>query len=503
MIIVFIVLLLTLFLLSYVLPVDLSQKTLGSARFSTGSVLKKESNGFVIDGVHALDLKNSFRMGALLASTGSGKTTSVLVPSIIKNADHGLNIIALDPKHELHELTNWILEKRGYNVHVLDLDNVEYSISFNPVRNCKTENALRELAGDLYQISHGSSSSSDAIWSIGAKNLISIYLSCMLNMPSRYKCLDTLITLLSHTEDGTPRCEYFVQAYGGNAELQKFATFQRQDVKVKMGYLSTALAALHGLDTLNIRSLSAGDTFDFSELRSEKTALFLKLPAGSNSSGMYQSLFFTQLFRYLLRTDVQKEDRPILMYLEELPSIAKISLLPKAKMLLRSKRVGICSVAQNIEALEAVYGKQDTNTILANSNSLIALPGIRDERTLRYLSILMGEQTVESYSMNSNQVRMDKKPLLNMSETRTMDFGLFIHGNHQPEKITPQPIYMNQELMKLANLISVDERLTPIEVIETEKKNDCKKFISPDMDELINARNIEKEQKLEHILSSK
>jgi|GEM_PF-6676649 len=468
----------------------------GSAHFKSKSksMLSTDHNGIAI-GDSRLSLEVSYMHAILLAPTGQGKTTRLVLPSLISHLhDCKSNILLIDVKSEMTQMLSPVYEKNGYKVLTLDFDNPSSSFGYNPLAQCKTEDDIKQLAHDLYAISTSKSKASEAIWAIGAKKLISIGLSCILNAPDpKLHTIDALIKLLSMLENGTLKAEYFVRTNAPDEDVwERFQSFQNLETKIKLGYTASAQASLDIWDLKSIRHLTSFDTFPLDKLRKEKVAIFLKLRTGTSSKyGAFLSLFFTQLFRHLLNTPLSKNDRPLFLYLEEFQNIKRIPMFEKSIALLRSKKVSVTCITQNISAIDYVYGKEISNTILANTNTLIALPGIREERTLAYLEKLMGHKTEEFYV--SGRLQLSRRSLMTQSEIRRMNHCLLIHGNNQPEKFSPIPIYKNQELMDKAGLVSIDGEIrykdpnyTPknINTLPPYEPVTIKKMLEPEKEEI-------------------
>ena len=67
----------------------------------------------------------------IIGSTGSGKTTQVIVPSAISIADSGAGMILFDPKGELYKLLSPYLEAKGYTCRLLDYTDPSSGACFN------------------------------------------------------------------------------------------------------------------------------------------------------------------------------------------------------------------------------------------------------------------------------------------------------------------------------------------------------------------------------------
>ena len=69
----------------------------------------------------------------VIGSTGSGKTQTVIFPTVKILARHGESMIITDPKGEIYEETGTMLRKRGYQVLVLNFRDPQKGNSWNPM----------------------------------------------------------------------------------------------------------------------------------------------------------------------------------------------------------------------------------------------------------------------------------------------------------------------------------------------------------------------------------
>lgn len=87
-----------------------------------------------------------------------------------------------------------------------------------------------------------------------------------------------------------------------------FKGFINQSEKTLQGMISQAKMALSILTDPDIAALTSKGTFDFAQLRNEKTALFLVFPQNRVSYyALLANLFYTQLFHFCLddRVDIR------------------------------------------------------------------------------------------------------------------------------------------------------------------------------------------------------
>ena len=93
---------------------------------SAGGVplILKENEAWVDDGeYHTL----------VIGATGSGKTQTVIKPTVKLLAKNGESMIITDPKGEIYESTASMLREKGYDVQVLNFRNPQAGSGWNPL----------------------------------------------------------------------------------------------------------------------------------------------------------------------------------------------------------------------------------------------------------------------------------------------------------------------------------------------------------------------------------
>ncbi|MGN0611750.1 MAG: type IV secretory system conjugative DNA transfer family protein, partial [Ruminiclostridium sp.] len=114
----------------------------------------------------------------IFGATGSGKTRTLVLQSIIFTAMAGEGIVVNDPKGEIYYYTHRVLQSLGYEVIVMDLQNPEKSCSKNllqpiidAVNEKKTDKAQR-ATWDLIEMLVPKSDKGEPIWTNGEKAII-------------------------------------------------------------------------------------------------------------------------------------------------------------------------------------------------------------------------------------------------------------------------------------------------------------------------------------------
>ena len=82
--------------------------------FEQNKLFSSSNKGLLLDGKNKrLSVKESFNHLALISRTGGGKTTSYVIPNILKLADNKNSMIITDISGELYDQTSGYLKSKG------------------------------------------------------------------------------------------------------------------------------------------------------------------------------------------------------------------------------------------------------------------------------------------------------------------------------------------------------------------------------------------------------
>lgn len=458
-----------------------------SSRYGTAKILNWHpsllwfNKGLVIDGERRISVRKSNQHLLLCSPTGVGKTTVYTFSNLLK-LDHSMCVT--DVKGELYEVCSGYLEQKGFTIRVLDLENIGQSVLFNPLKRIQTEDEIKSFASSLFQMA-ADGSKTESIWRNGAINLIEVLIRCLMNTENqKYANLANIIYLLNSIDltDNAKRLDEFVAQYAPDDEtFDKWSFFLKQEEKIKAGQLSGAQNVLSPFDTKNIKLLTQNDSIDFSELRDKKTCLFLKVPVGkSKEFAPILTLFYGQLFDHLLTDKIDASSQNVFFLLEEFGNLLRISNFSQVVSLIRSKRVSLSIICQDIEQIDHIYGSSVSQTITSNCGSFVVFPGIKSERTHRVLELLLGTATYHEEDESGN-IHVNARKTMDAFEVRTMkkNRGLYIYNDLPAIKLRMKPIFKNKMLMFKAGIKSRRGRLIPTypPVIITPRENEKVEYV--------------------------
>ena len=185
----------------YQIHVSLSEKNFnagqrGVARWTTNKEIKEQykeipdrdytfpgAGGTIISRIgRKLYIDQSPTNNLIIGITRSGKGEMFVFPSIdvYSRAEEKTSLVVCDPKLELYKGSKKTLERRGYQVYLLNLDDPLHSMGFNPLEQIKEEYlkkhyAEAELLAQSFSFSifnPNSPTNTDAFWQDTASSLL-------------------------------------------------------------------------------------------------------------------------------------------------------------------------------------------------------------------------------------------------------------------------------------------------------------------------------------------
>ena len=156
--------------------------------------LKKLPTGSGVSGSYYIvqDTVNSLVIG--ITRSGKGEMFVNPLVDIISRAEVKGSMVTHDPKGELFTMSYETLRKRGYNVQVLNLDNMNRSMSYNPLAAAiefakrgnieKTQQYVNSVSTAIYKKSksEGSSGGNESFWEDSSISLLNALILALIGI---------------------------------------------------------------------------------------------------------------------------------------------------------------------------------------------------------------------------------------------------------------------------------------------------------------------------------
>ena len=383
--------------------------------------------------------------------SGAGKTRFYCKPNLMQA---NTSFVILDPKGEIVRDVGNLLEKKGYEIKVLDLISMEKSHCYNPFVYLQSDNDIQRLVTNLFKsTTPKGSQSNDPFWDTAASMLLLaliFYLHyeappdeqnfAMVMEMLRYGAiedeedtrpspLDNLFSDLEYENPDHIAVKYYHSYHSGSAKTLK-------SIQI------TLAARLEKFNLESLASLTSTDELDLNTLGEKKTALFALIPDNDTSFNFLVSILYTQLFQQLFFSadHIHGGSLPIPVHflMDEFANVSLPDDFDKILSVMRSRSVSVSIILQNLAQLKALFEKQ-WESIVGNCDEFLYLGG-NEQSTHKYVSELLGKATIDTNTYGKSEGRsgsystnyqISGRELLTPDEVRMLDNQyaiLFIRG---------------------------------------------------------------------------
>ena len=389
----------------------------------------------------------------IIGTTGSGKTTTFISPTIqiLANTKSKPSMLISDPKGELYALHAKSLLKRGYDVKVLDLRNPYCSIRWNPLEkpfemyqemlsldnkvsvneeegyyifenkiyydkdelNAVIQVKKQELFDEVYEDLNDICSvlcpvknKSEPIWESGAKNFILAITLAMLEdsekpnneMTKEKFNFFNIMKIATNTQND---CEDLMEYFKHRSPISKSVSLSKQVLdasdKTRGSYLSTIFDKLSMFSDMSICSLTSANEIDFAEISTKPTALFLQIPDEKETRHTLAAMVILQAYKALVAKANTYPDlslpRSVYFLLDEFGNLPQVHKLEQMITVGRSRKIWLALVVQSYAQLAKVYDEKSADIIKSNCNIQIFI-GTTDQKTIEEFSKKCGNYSI-------------------------------------------------------------------------------------------------------------
>ena len=366
----------------------------------------------------------------VIGATGSGKTQTVIFPTVNVLAKKRESMIITDPKGEIYENTSNMLREKGYNVLILNFRDPQQGNAWNPLslpyRIYKSGNQdkaielLDDLAANiLYEEKSGNA---DPFWEKTSADYFSGLALGMFEDTTEDKVnLNTISLMTTVGEEkfggGTYIKSYFETKDPSSAAYTNASGTIMAPNETKGSIISVFKQKIKLFASReNLSEMLSHSDFDLKTIGEKPTALFIVIQDEKKTYHSLVTILLKQCYETLISVAQEHGGKlPIRtnFLLDEFANMPPLKDITTMITAARSRQVRFTMIIQNFAQLDQVYGKENAETIKGNCGNIIYL--ITTElKALEEISKMCGEVKSKKDDKTAST------PLVTISELRRM-----------------------------------------------------------------------------------
>ena len=326
----------------------------------------------------------------VIGSTGSGKTQTVIKPTVKLLAKAGESMIITDPKGEIYEATANMLRDKGYDVQILNFRDPQNGSSWNPLampyRMYKSGNQDKaiELLDDLALniLYDESSNNSDPFWEKTSADYFSGVALGLFEDANEDEININSISLMTTVGE---------EKFGGSTYIKEYFSFKDPAGAAAINASSTINAPTDTKGSIlsvfrqkiklfasreNLSEMLSHNDIELADIGRRKTALFIIVQDEKKTYHSLVTILLKQCYETLI--DVAQENGGELpvrtnFLLDEFANMPPLKDVTTMITAARSRHIRFTMIIQNYAQLNQVYGKENAETIRGNCGNIIYL----------------------------------------------------------------------------------------------------------------------------------
>lgn len=366
----------------------------------------------------------------VVGASGSGKTRKILMPYTLSCIRKNENLVIHDPKGEINRYMYRELEKKGYEVIVLDYRRPLRGDRYNPLeypsKIYKEGNTSR--AAEMFQafsetMFSDRKSEKDRFWDLTAASYMTgLSLLQAELLPEKECTINHLYDLHIQGDGKYGRSKYIIEYYNRpgakDAPSYKLAAPAINAPSDTQGGLYSVYTSCLTPFVLNedIIDATANSTFDVRDLVEKKCAVFIITKDEGSVYNKLISATIDQMYERLI--DIAEEEydgrlpRRINFILDEFGNLAAINNMSGKITAGRSRNIRWLIVCQSMDQLRLLYENKGASIIFGNCANLVYLYST-DIMLLQRISAMCG--------LYSDELTGAKHPLMSMDHLRYLN----------------------------------------------------------------------------------
>lgn len=361
--------------------------------------------------------EDSVRHAIVSGPTGSGKTSRVLIPNLIKRFDSSVIVTeatAGDEPPDLYHKTSGFRKALGSKVYYFNPDDLT-SHRINPIDQLKSVDDVQVLANLIIENTNKKDGGGgEQIWDNSERHLLT---ALLLHAAGRKESLLEVRNLLTNGQEGM---KYQLLASPVEKARSEFMAFYNVSTEgFRNGVISGLMVRLNLWVSPRIAALTATTDIDMDALEREVFSLYLAVPAQKGHLKPLAALVFNYV---LSRATERTFAKPIFLCLDEFTNFGRIPDFANKISIIRHRNLGTILGFQDYVQLEKTYGREDAKNLWNNIGTKVLFKP-NDLETAKKISDSLGTETFyerKILSSGQTQEREFGRPLMSAGEVLAM-----------------------------------------------------------------------------------
>lgn len=464
----------------------------------------------------------------VVGGPGSYKTQSVVITNIFNETEN--SIVATDPKGEIYEKTAHIKRLQGYEVHVVNFDNMTASDRVNNLDYVEKDIHAQSVATKI--VDSANKDGKKDVWYYSQRALLTSLILYVVNeFEPKKRNIGGILDFLQQfniDKDENEESELDRQFYRLDvrhpARRSYELGFKKARGEMQGSIIMSLLTTLSSYTDNDVDEFTSYSDFNLADVGRKKIALYVIIPVMDQTWEGLINIFFTQMFDQLYKLASNHNAKlpvNVNFILDEFVNLGKFPNFEEFLATCRGYGIGVTVIVQTITQLYNKYNQNQAESIIGNCGTKIMLNAANEKTAVFFRNILdkttvkvetEGEtkqhggkeegskgSTSENYSYISRDL-MTTSEIINMPD----DTSLVICTNQRPIKAKKAfqfklfPNYAEKYLLNQSEY----ERYTSEAQLErlerlTHEFNEKKGLKQQQAEELLSQHDKEKEKKAE------
>jgi type IV secretion system protein VirD4 len=365
----------------------------------------------------AISPEDTIRHAIVCGPTGSGKTSRIIIPQMIKRWRSSAIVTeatAGDEPPDVYHKTAGFRKAMGHKIYTFNPD-VMTSHRINPVDQVKTVEDAQVLVNLIVENTNKKEGGGNEaqIWDNSERHL----LTALLMHASGLKA--TLLEVRSWLSTGAEGMKFeLLKSPVEKAKTEYMAFYNISTENFRNGVITGVMMRLNLWVSPKIAALTAATDIDLEALRKELFTFYLSVPA---QKGHLKPLAVLA-FNYLLSQTDKDFDRPLFLCLDEFTNFGRIPDFSGKISIIRHRNISALLGFQDYMQLETTYGR-DAGKILWRQPATRVFFKPNDLETAKRISEELGIETYYERTVSSSGQIQEKefgRPLMNPGEVLAM-----------------------------------------------------------------------------------